>query len=313
MKALDAAMQQKTISPAAWGQLLLLGFIWGGSFIAIQTAVHEVGPFTSVLHRTFWAALLLWGVVLALRLKMPRDAATWGAFFVQGGLNNVIPFTLLAFGTKHLETGLVSIFNASTAVFGVLIAAIVFADERLTLRKAGGVAIGFLGVIVAMGTENLHELDLRSLAQLACIGAAFCYGCAGSWARSRLGHLEPRVAATGMLTAATLMMIPLTLMFEGMVSFDLLPQTWIAIAYYSLIATGGAFLLYYSILAKAGAGNLMLVTLLVAPIAILIGAVVLGEALHPRHYAGFILLTLGLAVLDGRILSLLSPGRRNRV
>ncbi|WP_375690609.1 DMT family transporter [Pseudooceanicola sp. LIPI14-2-Ac024] len=306
-------MQQKTISTAAWGQLLLLGFIWGGSFIAIQTAVREVGPFTSVLHRTFWAALLLWVVVLALRLRMPRDARTWGAFAVQGGLNNVIPFTLLAFGTQHLETGLVSIFNAATAVFGVLIAAIVFADEKLTLRKGVGVGIGFAGVVVAMGLSNLQQLDLRSLAQLACIGAAFCYGCAGSWARARLGHLEPRVAATGMLTTAALMMIPLTLWFEGPVRFDLMPVTWGAIGYYSIIATGGAFLLYYSILAKAGAGNLMLVTLLVAPIAILIGAVVLGEALHPRHYAGFALLACGLAVLDGRILSLLTPRRRNRV
>ena len=142
-------MQQKTISPAAWGQLLLLGFIWGGSFIAIQTAVHEVGPFTSVLHRTFWAALLLWGVVLALRLKMPRDAATWGAFFVQGGLNNVIPFTLLAFGTKHLETGLVSIFNASTAVFGVLIAAIVFGLGEIAVAGSFFLAPFAVGAAVA--------------------------------------------------------------------------------------------------------------------------------------------------------------------
>lgn len=306
-------MQQKTISPAAWGQLAILASIWGASFLAIQTAVQEVGPFTSVFHRTFWAALLLWGVVLALRLKMPRDAATWGAFMVQGALNNVVPFTLLAFGTKHLETGLVSIFNASTAVFGVLVAALVFADERLSARKLAGVGLGFLGVVVAMGVSTLRELDLRSVAQLACVAAALCYGCAGSWARARLGHLEPRVAATGMLTASGLMMIPLTLLIEGPISFDLMPQTWAAIAYYSIVATGGAFLLYYSILAKAGAGNLMLVTLLVAPIAIVIGAVVLGEALHPRHYAGFALLALGLAVLDGRILSLLGPGRRNRV
>lgn len=306
-------MQQKTISAAAWSQLLLLGLIWGASFLAIQTALHEIGPFTSVFHRTFWAALLLWGVVLALRLKMPRDAATWGAFLVQGCLNNVVPFTLLAFGTQHLETGLVSIFNAATAVFGVLVAAIVFSDEKLTTRKAAGVGLGFFGVIVAMGLSNLHQLDLRSIAQLACIAAAFCYGCAGSWARAKLGHLEPRVAATGMLTASSLVMLPLTLLVEGPISFDLMPQTWMSIAYYSIVATGAAFLLYYSILAKAGAGNLMLVTLLVAPVAIIIGAVVLGEELHPRHYAGFALLAFGLAVLDGRILRLFRPRSRNRV
>lgn len=302
-------MEQKSISGAAWAQLLLLGLIWGGSFLAIKVAVQEVGPFTSVLHRTGWAMILLWLYVLAARLPLPRAPRVWGAFLVMGVLNNVLPFTLLAFGTKHLETGLVAIFNASTAVFGVLIAAVVFADERLTLRKAAGVVLGFLGVATAMGLDFLGQLDLRSTAQLACIGAAFCYGCAGSWARARLGGLPPQVAAAGMLTGSTLVMIPLTLWIEGPVRFDLMPATWLAIAYYALIATAAAFLLYYSILAKAGSGNLMLVTLLVAPVSILLGALVLGETLYPRHYAGFGLIAAGLAVLDGRVLRI---GRRDR-
>ena len=306
-------MQQKDISAAAWAQLLLLGLIWGGSFLAIKVALREIDPFTSVFHRTFWAALVLWAVVLIGRMPLPRDPRVWGAFLVMGVLNNVLPFSLLAFGTKHLETGLVSIFNASTAVFGVLIAAVVFADERLTLRKGVGVLLGFLGVATAMGIEFLGQIDLRSQAQLACVAAAFCYGCAGAWARARLGGLTPQVAAAGMLSSAALVMLPLSLWFDGPIRFDLAPATWIAIAYYALIATAAAFLLYYSILAKAGAGNLLLVTLLVAPVAILLGAVVLGEALHPRHYAGFALLAAGLAVLDGRVLRLLAPGRRDRV
>ena len=292
-------MQQKDISPAAWAQLFLLALIWGGSFLAIKIAVQELAPLTSVLHRTFWAMLALWAVVLIARLPVPRGGRVWGAFLVMGVLNNVIPFTLLAFGTKHLETGLVSIFNASTAVFGVLIAAIVFADEKLTPRKATGVFLGFLGVATAMGLEFLGQIDLRSTAQLACIGAALCYGCAGSWARAKLGGLPPMVAAAGMLTGATLVLIPLVLIFDGVPRFDLMPATWAAVAYYALIATASAFLLYYSILAKAGSGNLMLVTLLVAPVAILLGAVVLGEALHLREYLGFGLIACGLAVLPG--------------
>ncbi|MDF1854140.1 DMT family transporter [Pseudooceanicola sp.] len=306
-------MQQKTITGAAWGQMLLLGLIWGGSFLAMRVALYEIGSFTTVLHRTSWAMLALWAFVALARLDVPRDLRTWGAFLVMGLLNNVIPFTLLAFGTQHLETGLVAIFNASTAVFGVLIAALVFADEKLTPRKAVGVMLGFVGVATAMGIGFLGQIDLRSLAQLACIGAAFCYGCSGAWARARLGHLKPQVASAGMLTGSTLTMIPLAWMIEGPVRFDLLPQTWGAIGYFALVATAAAYLLYYSILAKAGSGNLMLVTLLVAPVAILLGALVLGEALHPRHYAGFALIACGLAVLDGRILTLLAEQRGNRV
>ncbi|OWU84841.1 multidrug transporter [Oceanicola sp. 22II-s10i] len=306
-------MEQKTISSAAWGQIALLALIWGASFMAMRIALDEIGVFTVVLHRTGWAMLALWAYVLIAGLEVPRDARTWGAFLVMGVLNNVLPFSLLVFGTAHLETGLVSIFNASTAVFGVLIAAIVFADEKLTRRKAFGVAFGFCGVAVAMGLENLRQFDLRSVAQLACIGAAVCYGSAGSWARARLGHLKPQMAAAGMLTGATVVMLPLVWIVEGPVSLSLQPVTWAAIGYFSIIATAAAFLLYYSILAKAGSGNLMLVTLLVAPVAIVLGAVVFGEALHPRHYAGFALITLGLAVLDGRILRLLIPARSNSV
>jgi len=303
---------QKTISGAAWAQMLLLGLIWGGSFLAMKVALQEVGLFASALHRVFWAMLVLWAVVLLARLPVPRAPRVWGAFLVMGVLNNVLPFSLLAFGTKHLETGLVSIFNASTAVFGVLIAAVVFADEKLTARKGIGVLLGFLGVATAMGLEFLGQVDLRSLAQLACIGAAFCYGCAGAWARATLGGLRPQVAAAGMLTGSSVTLLPLVWVVEGPVSLDLSGTTWLAIGYYSLIATAGAFLLYYSILAKAGSGNLMLVTLLVAPVAILLGAAVLGEALHPRHYAGFALIACGLVVLDGRILRVLRPGRTGR-
>ncbi|WP_163849758.1 DMT family transporter [Pseudooceanicola aestuarii] len=297
---------QKSISGAAWGQLLLLGLIWGGSFLAIKIALREVGPLTSVLHRTFWAMLALWIFVLIARLPVPRDTRTWGAFLVMGVINNVLPFALLAFGTQHLETGLVSIFNASTAVFGVLIAALVFADEKLTARKGIGVSLGFLGVATAMGLEFLGEIDLRSTAQLACIGAAFCYGCGGSWARATLGGLKPQVAAAGMLTGATLVIAPLALLIEGPLTLDLAPATWGAIGYYALVSTAAAFLLYYSILAKAGSGNLMLVTLLVAPVAIVLGAATLGESLEPRHYGGLALVGLGLVVLDGRALRRIS-------
>jgi drug/metabolite transporter (DMT)-like permease len=103
-----------------------------------------------------------------------------------------------------------------------------------------------------------------------------------------------------MLTGSTLIMLPAAWILEGPITLALEPITWLAIGYYVIIATALAYLLYYRILALAGSGNLMLVTLLVPPIAIVLGAVVLGEALHPRAYAGFALLALGLIILDGR-------------
>jgi len=157
---------QKSISSQAWGELALLGLIWGGSFLAVRVVLDEVPVITSVLHRTGWAALVLWGVVFARRIPLPRDPAIWGAFLVMGLLNNVIPFGLMAWGQLSIESGLTSILNAATAIFGVIVAALVFADERLTLRKTIGVGLGFAGVVTTIGISTLATFDLRSLAQL---------------------------------------------------------------------------------------------------------------------------------------------------
>ncbi|HEV8033356.1 DMT family transporter [Yoonia sp.] len=292
---------QKTISPQAWAGLLMLAFIWGGSFLSVHVALEEIGPLTSVAHRTGWAMLILWAYVLIRRLPLPADRRVWGAFLVMGLLNNAIPFSLMAWGQLHIETGLTSILNAATAIFGVMAAALFLADERLTVRKAMGVGIGFLGVSTAIGLNAFKEFDIRSLGQLAVIGGTISYALAAVWARKTLGHLKPQVAAAGMLTGASLITLPAAWVIEGPISLSLQPQTWAAITYYAVAATAIAYILYYRVLALAGSGNAMLVTLLVAPVAIVLGAIVLGEALPMRAYIGFAILALGLLILDGRL------------
>lgn len=304
---------QKEIPARAWAELILLATIWGASFLSVRIALHEVPVVTSVLHRTFWAMLVLWAVVAAMRRPLPRDPRIWGAFLVMGCLNNVIPFGLMAWAQLHVETGLASILNAATAIFGVIVAAIVFADERLTLRKGIGVGLGFLGVATAIGLESLRDFDLRSAAQIAVIAGTISYAVAGAWARLRLSGLAPQMAAAGMLTGSTVILLPAALAIDGVPRFDLMPVTWAAMGYFSLVATAGAYLMYYRVLAMAGSGNLMLVTLLIPPVAILLGATVLGETLHPSAFAGLGLLAAGLLILDGRpVRRLIDRARRPR-
>ena len=157
---------QKTLSGRAWIELSLLSLLWGGSFLSIRIALDEIGFFTAVAHRVFWATLVLWAAVAILRLPLPRDPKIWAAFLIMGLLNNVIPFSLMAWGQLHIESELTSILNGATAIFGVVVAAIVFRDERLTARRVIGVTLGFFGVTIALGLENLRSLDLRSLAQV---------------------------------------------------------------------------------------------------------------------------------------------------
>lgn len=292
---------QMTLPPRAYAGLAALALIWGFSFLAMRIALDEIGPFTLVAHRVGWAALAVWVVAWARGIPVPTAPSTLAVFAVMGLLNNVIPFSLIAFGQQHIPTGLGSILNASTAIWGVFVAALLLPDERLTRAKVGGVILGFIGVTVAIGVDTLRALDLRSISQLAFLAAGLSYALAGVWARKRLRGIAPEAAAAGMLTASALVSIPLAYAVEGQISFALDLRTWTALGYASLIATALAFLLFYRVIAIAGSGNTLLNTLAVAPVAIVAGAIFLDEALALRAYAGFALVALGLAVLDGRL------------
>ncbi len=293
-------INQQTLSTRAWGEMLLLALIWGASFLAFAICLRELQVFTTVAHRVFWGTVLMWIIAIARGWMLP-PLRLWLACLIMGLLNNVIPFSLIAWGQTTIESGLASILNASTAVYGILFAAVIFADERLTTRKLVGVAIGFVGVIIAIGIESLKSFDIRSLAQLAIVGASMSYGLASVWARRSLKSLPPRSAALGMLTGSTLIMLPLSFAVDGPPRFDLSAQTWVAIAYIAAAATTGAYLLYYRVLSMAGSGNLTLVTLVIPPIAILLGAAFLEERITPTAMAGFAIIALGMIILDGRL------------
>ena len=293
---------QKSIPPRAWAELLLLATIWGGSFISNRLALNEVPVLTTVAFRVAGACILLWVYVRLRRLPVPRSPRIWLAFLAMGLLNNALPFTLITWGQLTIPSGLAAIVNASTAIFGVLVAALAFRDERLTARRLTGVLTGFAGVAVAIGLHAFATLNLASLPQLALVAAAISYALAAAFARRVLGGLPPQVAAAGMLTGSSLLMLPTALWIDGPPVLTHGAQVWGALGYLAIISTAGAYLLYYRVLGMAGAGNLSLVTLLTAPVAIVMGALIPNEALPLRAYAGFALIALGLLIIDGRLL-----------
>ena len=294
-------MQQKTMSTRAWVEMTLLALIWGASFLSNKVALTEVGFLTTVAFRLIGACAILWVYVAWRGLPIPRDPRVWFAFFVMGLLNNALPFSLITWGQLTIPTGLAGILNAATAILGVMVAALVFRDERLTLRKSVGVAVGFFGVATAIGLSALTDLDLASLSQLALLAATLSYAVSGAFARVTLTGLPPQIAAAGMLTGSSLVMIPLSLAVEGVPTLHHDAQIWAALAYLAIMSTAVAYLLLYRLIGMVGAGNTSLTTLLVAPIAIVLGALVFDEVLPVRAYGGFALIALGLVILDGRL------------
>lgn len=295
-------MTQVSIPPRAWALLLLLSLIWGSSFLTTTVLVETLAPLHVVTHRVLWGAVLLWIYVLVRGLPLPRAPATWGALLVMGALNNVAPFTLQAYAQTTIESGLAGILNATAAIFGPLVAALIFADERLTRNKAVGVGLGFAGVAVIVGLDAIKGIDPRSLAQFAMIASTMCYALSSAWARRFLGDLRPEVAAVGMLTGSSLVLVPLSWAHDGPLPFALPLATLAALAFYGLVITAIAYLIFYRIIRLAGAGNTMVVTLMVVPVAVSLGALVRAETLPHSAFAGFALIAAGLIMIDGRVL-----------
>ncbi|MFV0473244.1 MAG: DMT family transporter, partial [Pikeienuella sp.] len=229
----------------AWADMALLALLWGAIFLFTAIALRELPPIWIVFQRVFWAAALLWLYVLWRGLPVPRAPRIWGSFLVMGALNNAIPFALITWGQKTVESGLASILNGSTAFFGVLVAALCLRDERLTARRGVGVLTGFAGVVVIIGPEALTGFDPRALGQLAILGATLSYAFAGVWGKLRLAGLAPAVSAAGMLTGSSLITLILGLALDGAPPLSLSWATIGALAYAAVAATAGAYLLYF--------------------------------------------------------------------
>lgn len=294
---------QKQMNGLEWLMLGALSLLWGGSFLFNGVLVQAWPPLTIVAARVLLAALALW-VVLGFRGQtVPLSREVWLAFLGMGLLNNVIPFTLIVWGQTHIASGLAAILNATTPLFGVIVAHWLTADEKLTANRLAGVLVGIVGVAWMIGPSVLGHVGDALWGELAVLGAAISYAFAGIYGRrfKRMG-LPPILPAAGQVTASAVLLVPVALLVDRP---WLLPapgvETIAALLGLALLSTALAYLLFFRILASAGATNLMLVTILIPPSAILLAALVLGEQLALRHLVGLVLIGLGLAAIDGRL------------
>jgi drug/metabolite transporter (DMT)-like permease len=294
-----------TLDSKSIPMLLLLAAVWGGSFFFGEVALREVPPLTLTLHRVIWAVPILVLIVLFKGISVPRSPRIWGAYLVMGALNNAIPFSLLFWGQTQIESGLVSILNGTTAMFAAVVAGLLLPDEALTAKKVIGAGLGIAGVAFIMGPSALTNFNLSNLAQLAILGATLSYAFAGVWGKTALAGQLPLMNALGMLIGSTVLMIPIVLVFDGRPNLALSLGVWGARIVMAVLSTALAYFLYFAILVRAGAANLLLVTLLIPPVAIGLGAVFLDERIGIEAWIGFVIIGLGFAVTDGRLFSFL--------
>lgn len=300
---MNALSANRAMTPLEWIMLLTLSLVWGGSYFFVALAVTALPPLTIVMCRVGIASLALWAFMRFTRQIMPRDGRVWIGFFIMGLLNNAIPFSLIVWGQTQISSGQASILNATTPIFTVIVAHLFTRDERVTMRHVLGTGLGFAGVVVLMGESVFGGVGDSLMAQAALLGAAISYAFSAVFGRRFRGMgVAPMQIATGQVTAAAVLLLPLVVLVDR--PWQLPPPgsiTLLAVLGLALVSTAFAYVLYFRILASAGATNLSLVTMLVPPTAILLGILVLGENLQGHHLMGLMLIVAGLMVIDGRV------------
>ena len=289
--------------------LLLLAAVWGGSFFFAEVALRELPPLVITLFRVSLAVPVLLAVVVLRGVPITRSLRVWRAYLVMGAPNNAIPFSLIFWGQTQIESGLASILNGTTAMFGALVAGLLLPDEPLRANKLIGAALGLAGVAFIMGPDALQDFNLTNLAQLAILGATLSYAFASVWGKTTLASQPPLMNALGMVVCSSALMLPIVWFAHGVPSLAFQLATWGALLGLAVLSTALAYLLYFAILARAGAANLMLVTLLIPPFAITLGALFLSERIGIQAFAGFAVIAIGFAVTDGRLFARLRQRR----
>jgi drug/metabolite transporter (DMT)-like permease len=310
----DLSVIRTHMNRSDWGTMIVLALIWGGAFFFISVAVHAVPPLTYVWLRLTIAAAGMWMFLWVKGERIALGRGVWGSILVLAVLNNAIPFALIGWGETRMGSGLAAILNATTPIWGVLVAHFFTKDERMSPRKVGGVLLGVAGVAIMIGPSLLADIGGSALAQIACVAASLSYAVAAVWARRfrRMG-LPPLTVTTGQLTAGALVMLPLAMVADRPWSVAVPGIGPIAaIVALALLCTAFAYILYFRLIDSAGATNALLVTLLVPPTAILLGALFLGETLAPQDVLGLLLIAFGLAAIDGRLISVLARARPRR-
>lgn len=277
---------------------LLLAAIWGSSYLVVDLAGTELGPFSLVGARLLVGVLALGAVALVRRPRLP-DPRRWGHLLVVGGLGVAIPFTLITWSQRSVDTGLASIIVAAAPLVSAVIVAVT-RDERLGGIRVLGLVLGFAGVIVVVG-GGLGTTD-SPLAVLALLGAAASYAANGAYARRYLVDMGPLAAALGQAVGALLITGILALAIERPVPSIPSPAVLGSAVWLGLLASAVAPLLYFRLVQRWGAVRTTMVNYLTPLVAVVAGIAIAGERPGPALIGGGLLIALGVALANaGRI------------
>jgi len=293
-----------------WGAFLLLGTIWGSSFLFIKIGLEDLQPFTLVMLRVGIGTIGLWTIIALMRQPVSMDRHTLAILVFVAMFNTAVPFVLITWGEKFIASGVAGVLNATTPLFALVVAHFALSDERITRLRLLGLAIGFAGVVLIFSDElSAGVAQVRAGAglgtafgnvqgQLAVVLAAACYAITVVVTRRSLRHVEPLVLSGGAQAFAVVPVAISAFLFEDPLATQISGRTWFAVGWLGLLGTCLAYILYFFIIREMGATRASLVTYMLPVNAFLLGAIVLDEEITWRLIVGGVLIIGGIAIVN---------------
>lgn len=275
----------------------MLAAIWGASFLFMRIAVPEFGALALVELRASIGALLLLAVLLwqGGAREVPRLVVP---LTVVGIFGSAVPFALFAYGTLTISAGTAAVINATAPLFTALVGYLWLRDTLRPVQSLG-LAIGFGGVLLLLWDRIALNVEGAAIAIAACLVAALCYGIAVNYTKKRLTHVAPIVNAAGSQLAATVLLLPLAIMYwpEQAVS----ARAWYSAIALGLVCTGIAFILYFRLIAHIGPARAITVTYLIPVFGMAWGLVFLQEPVSLGMLAACGVIIAGIALANGQL------------
>lgn len=289
-----------------WIEFLVLTLIWGASFLWIKIAIRETGPFTIVALRLAFAMVAILPVLIRQRVGLPKTRRMWGHIVVQGLVSSAIPWILITWAEKHIDSALATVLNGTVPLFTIVIAHLWLSDDRMTMRRVGGLMVGFVGVLILVADDIRFlgsgdaTVRMMFLGQLAMLGSSLCYAASNVYARRHFRGVPPVFQAFYTMLAADALMWIVTPTVEAPFTLPALPLTWLAIAWLGILGAGISYLIFYRLLHQIGPTRVATVTYTIPVVGVTLGVVFLDEALTWQLIAGTLLIVSGVAGVSRR-------------
>ena len=282
---------------------LLLCIIWGSTWLFIKLGLEDLPPFTFAGIRFVIASLILYAIIIARRIQLPRRRKDWTLLAVTGILSFTLNYGLVFWGEQYISSGLAALFQATIPVFGLVIAHFYLPGEQMTPAKIFGVVLGIAGVGVIFSNQ-LTVAGTEALAGSAAlvVGSA-CAAYANVLVKSRGGKMEPAILAFGQMLFGLVPLLLIGIIFEGNpLRFHWTGMAVISLFYLAIVGTVIAFLLYYWLVQHMDVTKTMLIALVTPIIAVALGIIILNEELNWRTVVGGVMIMggIGLIVLRKR-------------